>query len=397
MTPNWKTLAPHRPVEPGQSLYVQRPDIGGKRLADLVRGGLSTLLVVGPLGIGKSTELAHAARLLGSDRLACLVQLGGVRSENMRQISADQVLVRIAGQLALEAIQGLGLPLSGHLRGSLVALSALSPDLATDPLAILQFDSGRAAVEATLREVARLSQRPVTILVDGLERTPEHHTRRVFEALADLPEPVELVVVVPWHAAYGPNAQEIIRPGEKLVALRPVEVAGDAGKPGRKFLSTILATRLELLAAGVLDEVLGPQLYQHLIDAASLPPESMLAVVRSAAEFSGGVPRTFLQLISDAAAYARLDRGGDWPEQRDLANAVRDQVESTRRLLLPGDEHTLRTVNGTDGREVDLSRKLRLLQNGLLLERETPHGTELRLHPLVHPLIAGSLAAAPHG
>ena len=92
MAVDWKKLAPHRPIDAGDPLYVDRPEQGAKRIADLIRSGQSTLLLVGPVGIGKSTELSQAARLLQGDRAAFLVQLD--RLENMHRITGDQVLLR---------------------------------------------------------------------------------------------------------------------------------------------------------------------------------------------------------------------------------------------------------------------------------------------------------------
>lgn len=388
MAVNWKSLVPHRPVQPGDPLYIDRPDVGSRRIADLVRSGQSTILVAGPLGIGKSTELAQAARLLQSDRVACLVQLGLERSENMRRVTGDQVLLRIAGRLACLAIEDLGLDLSVVLREALVSRGVLAQEFLTVATGTQVHGSAAALAHATVEEVSRLSrQKVVTLLIDGLEKTPEEPVRLAFDALAELPESTEIVVVVPWHAAYGPNAQEVIRPGEKLVVLRPVEVEGAAGAPGRSFLAHILAQRLDL-PVDVFDDVTSAHRVALRHQRIGLPPESVCDVVAAAATWSGGIPRTFLQLVADAASYAHLGRGAEWPDRADVDAAVRDQVESARRLLLPGDEDSLRRVDGTDGRELDLPRKLRLLQNGLLIEREANGGTMLRMHPFVRPLVA---------
>lgn len=384
---DWKALTPHRPVQPGDPLYVDRPDVGGKRIANLIRSRQATVLVAGPLGIGKSTELAQAARLLQADRVACLVQLGIERTENMRRVTSDQVLLGIAGRLAYLAIRHLGLDLSPDLREALISNGVLGEEFRSTPSGGQVPRSAGAIVHATINEVARRSrQKVVTLLVDGLEKTPEEPARLVFDALADLPEGTEIIVVIPWHAAYGPQAQEVVRPGEKLVVLRPVGVEGPSGAPGRAFLAQVLAERLHL-PADVFFETLTAQRVALRHQGVRLPPEGVDRVVNTAATWSGGIPRTFLQLVADAASYAELERGAEWPAEPDLASAVRDQVESARRLLLPGDEEAIRRVEGTDGRELELSRKLRLLQNGLILEREVNGVTMLRMHPFVRPLV----------
>ena len=70
-----------------------------------------------------------------------------------------------------------------------------------------------------------------------------------------------------------------------------------------------------------------------------------------------------------------------------LADALTDQRESLRRLLTPGDAAAISRVVGTDGRELDLERRVRLLSHGILLERAGSDGPLLEAHPLV-PLAA---------
>lgn len=385
MTPNWKSLAPHRPVAPGSPEYVARPDLGGRRIADLVRSGRSTVLVVGPVGIGKSTELGQAAQYLREDRITCLVSLGRDGVPDVQQITPEGLLLAIAGRVGQHAVGVARLALSPALRSTLVYRGLLDPQHKPGHPERSADTTPADIARATLLEVARLSgTAAVTILVDGLERALPERARALFGALAELPEDVEIVAVVPWHAAYGPEAKEVIRAGERLIVIRPVPVDKEAGADGRRFLASLLAKRLDL----PVEEFARPG-----PDTASDQPPSALAtptirdVVEQAATWSGGVPRVFLQLVGDAASYARLDRGADWPELLDLELAVRDQQESNRRLLLPGDDEALGKANGTDGRELELDRKLRLLGNGLLVEEGIDGRATLRIHPLVRPIL----------
>ncbi|HEY8209844.1 MAG TPA: hypothetical protein VIG99_20290, partial [Myxococcaceae bacterium] len=73
--PDWTRLEPNRPIGPQDDGYVERPDKADLRIADWLLAGRSPILLAGPVGIGKSTELAHASTLLEQVRVAVLVQL----------------------------------------------------------------------------------------------------------------------------------------------------------------------------------------------------------------------------------------------------------------------------------------------------------------------------------
>lgn len=354
---DWRALRPHIPLQPGAPEYVARDGSSGKEIAQWIRAGRAPLLVGGPAGVGKSTELARAAELLQPDRVACLVQLD--RFENMRRLTPDRMLLRIAHRLSILAQSVLHLQLSPGLNQALVRLDkALQHDRAT-----LDSSAG-ALVDAAASEVARLShQQRVTLLIDGLEKVPPgSDSLDLFEALAAIRDEVELVVVIPWHATFGPQAETVIRGGERFVAVRAIDVQGDAGESGRAVLRRILLQRLQL-------------------DAAALTG-SQLALVEEAIRWSGGMPRVFLQLMADAGSYARLRGSEEWPSAEDLNDACADQVDSFRRLLLPGDVDAARAAAGTGGSELDLDRKVRLMAHGVLLERLDDGVRILILHPL---------------
>jgi hypothetical protein len=365
MDPDWKKLMPHRPLDAGDPAYIERPAESGRAIADLVLAGKSTVLVAGPVGVGKSTELAAAAAMLQAHRVVCLAPLD--RWENMRRITPEQALLRIAEQLVQVAVPMLGPDLSLSLRSALVNMGVLTPDRTTVRTVGAFEGSPAALVRATVEEVARLSpQQRVTILVDGTEKTDGEPAAALFDALAALPEELDLVVVVPWSAAYGPRARDVLRQGERLVALRALPVEGSPGDAGRLFLW---------------------QMLKHRLEPVTLSPEISVLSDR-AAEYSGGIPRMFLQLIADAAMSARLRQRGPWPTFADLLDAAADVRDSFRRILLPGDTEALRAVDGTDGREMLLDRKVRLLAHAALLERAGEGGPIMEPHPLIRALIA---------
>ena len=126
----------------------------------------------------------------------------------------------------------------------------------------------------------------------------------------------------------------------------------------------------------------------------SLAPHRPLDPGSDAARWSGGIPRTFLQLLADAGTYARLRRDASWPEPTDLADAVADQEDSVRRVLLPGDTQAILAAEGTDGRELDLGRKVRLMAHGVLLERLRNRRPTLEVHPLARAAVQEGRRAA---
>lgn len=358
-SPDWRLLAPHRPLSPGDDAYVARPVGGGDAIATWIVAGGSTVLVSGPTGVGKSTELAQAAQTLKATRVACLVQVD--RMTNMHRLTADELMHLIAERLVDVARRHLRLPISDEL-ASTAGASAADGDVRQ--LAERFRSSGASAARAALGEVARLSrQGRVALLIDGLEKLlPGPDAREIFDALSQLPESVDLIVVIPWHAAFSGGTEPILRGGERLHRVAALDTEGEDAFGAAEFFLTMLARR-----------------YPD-IDALH---ELLLPLLTRAFTASGGIPRVFLQLMADAGTYARAKRGAALPDDSDLSEAIRDQQDSFRRALLPGDTQAINAAAGTDGRELDLERRVRLLAQGILLERVRDGKVLLQTHPLV--------------
>jgi hypothetical protein len=228
--------------------------------------------------------------------------------------------------------------------------------------------SGVSAARTAIQEVARASQPGrVALLVDGLEKLlPGPGTREIFDALAQLPESVDLIVVIPWHAAFGGGTESILRGGEHLHRVMALVTEGEGAAAAAEFLVTMLARRWPGIDA------LG---------------ELPLPLLNMAIKKSGGIPRVFLQLMADAGTYARVKRGAPWPDDSDLRDAIVDQQDSFRRALLPGDTRAIGDAAGTDGRELDLERRVRLLAQGILIERARGSNVVLAAHPLIVPML----------
>jgi hypothetical protein len=223
--------------------------------------------------------------------------------------------------------------------------------------------SPRDIAVAAVREIQRLSNtKRIAIVVDGIEKSPEGPAQEAFEALGALQGEADLVVAAPWHATFGLAAEGVMAPAEKLVVIRPLDTANSMS-PGAIFLRNVLGARLGISSSESI-------------------PDGARPLIDRAIAFCGGVPRTFLQLMADAAGWARR-RSRDWPGPEDLDEAIGELRESFRRLLLPKDDEELKKVDGTDGREMERARKIRLLNHGILLETEEKGEPVMRPHPIV--------------
>lgn len=363
-TPDWRLLAPHRPLDPGDGAYVVRPTGGGDAIATWVAAGGTTVLVGGPTGVGKSTELAQAAAALSSTRVACLVQAD--RMTNVHRLSADELMGLIAKRLVVHARDKLRLPIAPELASATNSMPA-----ATRVAADMFHASGSSVARAALNEIARRSpEGRVALFIDGLERLPQGPTaQEIFEALSRMPDKIDLIVVVPWHSVFGGGTESILRAGERLHRVLPLDTEGPGAGETTSFFFRLLIIRLPGFTL----------------------PTPIGALLDHAIVCSGGLPRVFLQLVADAGTYARVKRGAAWPDASDLDDAIADQQDSFRRALLPGDTDAIVAVVGSDGRELELERRVRLLAQGLLLERIRNGRVVLEMHPLIkHALPSAS-------
>jgi hypothetical protein len=356
---DWKKLAPHRPLKPGDPLRVPRSDSGGEDLAAQIEAGVETIAVAGPVGSGKSTEMACAADRLKKRFVTFLVPLD--RLLDMHQVDEEQVFTAVTSRVFDHAQNNLNMVFSGELCARIAAGSAPRlPGALASPR--------RDLLLQTLREVAASSyQGAVVLLLDGLEKCSADSATRVVRALLDIREEARLVFVVPFPLAIGSGAHELVSSVDRIFFLRAIPVRRDQGllgEQGRAFFQDIIAIRLSI--------------------AIMLRP--FLSVVDRAAEMSGGIVRSFLQLVRAAAANAALAER-EMPTEEDLDAAMVDHAESLARLLVDGDIEALRSADGTSGVEVPEERRLRLLMHGLLLEYKTQAGVVV--HPA--PLLAGLL------
>ncbi|HYO56616.1 hypothetical protein [Archangium sp.] len=328
----------------------------------MMRAGLGPFAVAGPVGSGKSTEIATATTELNLDTELFAVDLSLDQFLNMREITGADLLWAIGGSLfevvARPHLQ-LQLELPDEERSRLTGKC---------PSHQGHLESGpyRDAFLAVVREFKKkaLSKSQVAILLDGLEKCPEEKARIAVRTFLSLRDEVEFAFVVPPSLVIGPANVELLSE-LRVFPIRPVPVIEKQGahwKEGRQFLADIFRRRM----------------------GKDTNVEALAPLMETAAISSGGLPRTFLQLMRDMGGYATV-ANRELPTREDLDNAMRDQADSLRRLLRDGDMQVMQAADGSDGLEIPIERRVRLLTHGLLLENEVEDRVIVRMHPLLGP------------
>ncbi|MEZ4408203.1 MAG: AAA family ATPase [Polyangiales bacterium] len=354
MSIDWSALQPHAPLSPNDARFV--PRIERPSLVERALQSDAPIAVVGPVGSGKSTSLARFARELSERRpnTRCVPVLRDhlrhhMPSETEALLSADPT--RLLGWCMLALI-------SYWVAPGLISES--------DALDELNIDEKRPPTEQ-LRLVARATKEKLhadrlVLLLDGLERANTAEIQAALDELLRFHDDFRLVAVLPAQAMYG-DASAWIHERFRMHFIPAVEPTG----AGRDFLREVVRRRI------------------------GETPAALEAIVDEAITQSGGIPRTLLQLVQDAGSYATL-AGRELPLPEDLTLAVQDHRQSLRRLLDKDDKRALLDADGTDGSEIELPRRARLIAHGLLLEYQT-HG-DLVVHPapMLRPILAPKAA-----
>ncbi len=358
MTLTWSELQPLRPVATGahEAHYVAPPHKVATRLAGRLAIPNQRVALWGPVGSGKSTELRAAARHLAPAVLPVTISLDV--ELDLRRVPPEWEIFQALGRALVEAAAVAGIepsaPLAKRLESAQIAgpVGAFGTTLA-----------GPELIRELLSEISRVC--PSALLVDGLEKPTSAIAHECLRFLRELGPTASLLVVLSPALVTGPEAYEVLENLEfRQIALWPAPVdaaLGESAVQGREFLKEIAVRRLGAQAR-----------------------ESLDGLLDDAAVESGGMPRTFLQLLRDAHTAASL-AGRDLPNPTDLAESVRDHRWSLRRLLRDGDLDAMRDSLGSSGIEVPIERRTRLLAHGLMLEYEVPDRSEPVVYP--HPLL----------
>lgn len=372
MLPEWKGLEPHRPLNPGDSRYISAPGCWGRRIASLIDSGASTILVHGPGGVGKSTELAQATSLLRERQTAIWFPMD--REVASRRVTSAEALLRVAIRLLDEAQllltmhedQGVGLDTTARSANDVLHAETLRRQVTS---LLMNAEVGRSSSHAAITMLdesirvlsARSSSGRVCLLLDGLEKVRDDVVLEVFDGFAALRQKFDLVAVVPVGLALSPLKGDLVCPAEDFIEIRAPAVEGEDGETGRIFLNKLLGMRTSL-------EIDAP-------------------MMRHMAEWSGGLPRVFLKLVTQSLLNAQIRHSSTVPDEADLHDALLNLVDSFRFALEPQDKALIMAVDGTDGAELDRSTRIRLLTLGLLLHRQEGDRVVLRPHPLVRSFL----------
>jgi hypothetical protein len=360
---DWKALAPTHSLGisdvSGGQLYARRSGEGSLEIAALLNVGLEQpIALFGPAGAGKSTELAALANLRTSQWICSLAQLDRVLAYSERT-SVDDVLEAIARITITVAMERSKVRLSPEL-------TALVGPRAPAPTA-----RGFDLLLATVREVRDASdQREVGLLVDGLEKASSGLARQTLVHLERLRGEARVVVVVPTEIATGSSAAilqdfHVMSIGAVTVS-RTVDELMKGLSDGDRFLFDVAQRRLGV-PTGAMGMAAG---------------DTTAVAIRRSIVLSGGLVRTFLQLLQKAALYAGM-RGRLAPDADDVTRAAQDQTNFLLRLLMEGDIEALRRAHGTSGFEIEIDRRVRFLSSGLLLEHRADTGPRVEVAPLL--------------
>lgn len=358
------------PLGEGDPGYVPRPDGLGQQILNRVMvPGTHRLLLGGPAGSGKSTELLQIHKLAypsytvvicPCDRELDLYKLDLVTLVRYlvwrilfivtSELPEHITLTREIRRDALECIGASSIELSNP-RMFFSGPGSKSPEIPPGRI----FDTFSRLVA----EIER-SFLPVLLLVDGLEKVPPHRRESTLGEFVRSPilDGCQAVIVVPLWALYGKDSMELYPSVEVL----KVSVSYDVS-----FVRMILKKR----AGAVFEEM----------------------ALDNVAVFSGGLPRDGLQIAWQACRLAMDERTTDKVQFKHVSAAVRAMEQSFEAVL--SDEPArarafLENVKATGRLPGDPEMRDLLLGHGIILPTTNGH---VRLHPIVEsflfPLAAG--------
>jgi hypothetical protein len=355
------------PLDEGDQQYVDRPDhLGQQILNRIMEPGTKRLVLAGPAGCGKSTELRQIHSLAYPNYV--VVECSCDRDLDLYKL--DEVVLfryimwRILQEVETDLSQQVNLT-KGIIKDVQAQIGSALPkpdnariffaDPETRPLIALsrQHDTFSNLVS----EIER-SFLPVLLLADGLEKVPAHltSTLRDFVRQPRL-EHCQTVIVVPEWTLYGKDSMEFYPGVESYSVVVPVDAA---------FARSIVETR-----------------------AGSVFTSRALDLI---AEYGGGLPRDALQLAWRACRVAMDARSGK-VDHIHVTRAVELMRQSYLTMLSDDSRRAqkfLGEVLTTKRLPSDPEMRDLLLGHGLVLRDDRGH----HVHPLLVEFAMSGAAGA---
>ncbi|NUQ72191.1 MAG: hypothetical protein HUU21_01240 [Polyangiaceae bacterium] len=376
-----KVIAACDPSQPvPRDLYVERPNPLSRRLRnEIAHAASARVLLVGPPGVGKSTELIRfqqeAAReytvvrppldthldlsiVSWHDLLIFTVLwagdlLGLSQAKELQQLSD---MLRAPEPRTAGFIEG-GMPLLTPAQrfrndhGKVQKMISIGPAQCWDVAA------------AALAKLEKSSGKPLVMLLDGLEKMGPDGAKQLYyhDGRYLRQFPCRMIVTAPLAMSFEPYFGDIEESFFMIERLRAS--ATSEGQPGFDFFREIARRR------GA-DEVMSPEL------------------LKDAIAWGGGLPRQFLQLLATAMTHAAIE-GQSEVDAEAVTRARLRVTERWQYQLEPKDITSL----GLPDTKRERGDRARLLRLGALVEYEMPDGT-LKLDP--NPLVAALLERRIH-
>jgi len=376
-----KVIAACDPSQPvPRDLYVERPSPLARRLRDEIAHAPSArVLLVGPPGVGKSTELIRFQQEASDAYIVVRPPLD--THLDLTIVSWHDLLIFTV----LWAGDQLGLSQTKELHELTDMLRAPEPRTAGFieggmplPTPAQRFRNDHAKVQkmisigpaqcwdvaaAALARIEQAAGKPLIMLLDGLEKMGPDGAKQLYyhDGRYLRQFPCRVVVTAPLAMSFEPyfgDIEESFFMVERLRASATTE-----GQPGFEYFREIARRR------GA-DEVMSAD------------------VLREAVSWGGGLPRQFLQLLATATTQALIDRHTEVDAEA-LTRARLRVTERWQYQLEPKDMMSL----GLPDTKRERGDRARLLRLGALVEYDMPDGT-LKLDP--NPLVAALLERRIH-
>lgn len=355
------------PLREGDPSYIPRPDGLGEQILNRVMvPGMHRLLLGGPAGSGKSTELLQIYRL-AHPRYTVVVcpcdrelDLYKLDVETLVRYLVWRILfvanntdlsqkLSLTPEITRDALECVGTQtvVLQNARMFFAGPGSKAPEVSPTRL----FDTFSRLVS----EIEK-SHLPVLLLIDGLEKVPPHRRESTLGEFVRSPvlDGCQAVIVVPLWTLYGKDSMEFYP---------DVEVLRVSVEEDTSFVRAIIAKR----AGTVFEE-----------DA-----------LESVALFSGGLPRDGLQIAWQACRIAMDERTSEKVHKSHVWRALEAIEQSFEAVLSDNPERAktfLAVVRDTGRLSGDPEVRDLLLGHGIILPEA---GGRFRVHPAIESFLGG--------